>query len=178
MMAEKAPSKPEPAAAGREPSFEQALTELEEIVAQLVAGEKPLDESLALYERGVAALKRCHEILDKAEKRIQTLVKTAGGDPDLRDAELPQRGTQAAAAAEAVNAESPGNPGQRKKKSARQQVDAEGGARQNPGTSADASARPNDVFPLRVSTEETRLSGKHAGENRPGRGGSLFGGTQ
>src|SRR5947208_1198320 len=69
-------------------SFEDALAELEEIVAQLEAGEKPLEESLALYERGVGALARCHGILDKSEKRIRLLVKDASGAPALEDVEI------------------------------------------------------------------------------------------
>lgn len=73
-------------------SFEDALNELEDIVGQLEAGTKPLDESLALYEKGVGALKHCHGILDKAEKRIRVLVKNARGEPELRDAEIPNAG--------------------------------------------------------------------------------------
>ena len=36
-------------------SFEQALSELEKIVAQLESGQAPLEESIALYERGAVA---------------------------------------------------------------------------------------------------------------------------
>lgn len=67
--------------------FEARLGELEEIVRQLEEGEKPLDESLTLYERGIAALKACHGALDQAEKRIRMLVKDAGGAPALEEAE-------------------------------------------------------------------------------------------
>ena len=55
-------------------------------------GAKPLDESLALYEKGVGALKHCHGILDKAEKRIRLLVKNERGEPVLEDAPLPIAG--------------------------------------------------------------------------------------
>jgi len=80
---------PKPTPANSEqPCFEHCLEELEAIVAQLEAGEKPLDESLALYEKGVAALKRCHEMLDKAEQRIRLLVRAPGGAPALQDAEI------------------------------------------------------------------------------------------
>ena len=78
-------------AVGRK-SFEDALDELEDIVGQLEAGSKPLDESLALYEKGVGALKHCHSILDKAEKRIRILVRNAQGEPELREAEIPDAG--------------------------------------------------------------------------------------
>lgn len=66
-------------------SFEKTLAELEEIVQQLEEGDKPLDQSIALYERGVKALKTCHAVLDQAEQRIKTLVKDAGGKPVLKD---------------------------------------------------------------------------------------------
>lgn len=66
-------------------SFEKTLAELEEIVQQLEEGDKPLDQSIALYERGVKALKTCHAVLDQAEQRIKTLVKDAGGKPSLKD---------------------------------------------------------------------------------------------
>ncbi len=65
--------------------FEDSLAELEKIVSELEAGERPLDESLALYERGMASLKQCHQILDKAEKRIRLLVQGPAGEPQLQD---------------------------------------------------------------------------------------------
>ncbi|MCW8129714.1 MAG: exodeoxyribonuclease VII small subunit [Planctomycetota bacterium] len=67
--------------------FEDKLAELEEIVRQLEDGEKSLDESLALYERGVASLKDCHAILNHAEKRIKMLVKKTDGAVELADVE-------------------------------------------------------------------------------------------
>ena len=70
-------------AAQAKESFEGSLAELEEIVSQLEAGAKPLDESLALYERGVSALKRCHAMLDKAEQRIRLLVRGENGEPQV-----------------------------------------------------------------------------------------------
>lgn len=89
-MAAKRPAKPSHEGADDEApkaSFETKLTELEEIVRQLEEGEKPLDESLELYEKGVSALKVCHQILDRAEKRIRTLVQRPDGEVELRDAD-------------------------------------------------------------------------------------------
>jgi len=86
------PAEPNSGDAIARKSFEDALAELEDIVGQLEAGSKPLDESLALYEKGVGALKHCHSILDKAEKRIRILVRNAQGEPDLREAEIPDAG--------------------------------------------------------------------------------------
>jgi exodeoxyribonuclease VII small subunit len=54
-------------------SYEQALAELESIVASLESDKLPLDESMALYERGQALTKHCVELLDKAELRVKQL---------------------------------------------------------------------------------------------------------
>jgi exodeoxyribonuclease VII small subunit len=54
-------------------SYEQALAELEEIVASLEANKLPLEESMKLFERGQALTKRCLELLEKAELRIKQL---------------------------------------------------------------------------------------------------------
>jgi exodeoxyribonuclease VII small subunit len=54
-------------------SYEQALDELETIVASLESGKLQLDETMALYERGQALTRHCVELLDKAELRIKQL---------------------------------------------------------------------------------------------------------
>ncbi len=53
-------------------SFEDALRELEVVVARLEE-ELPLEEALALFERGQALLKRCQEQLAAAELKVQQL---------------------------------------------------------------------------------------------------------
>lgn len=93
-MAARKGSKPAAETGDTQVSFEQQLAELEEIVRQLEDGEKPLDESLALYEKGVTSLKACHAILDRAEKRIKVLVQHASGEPALEDASGGATGTQ------------------------------------------------------------------------------------
>jgi exodeoxyribonuclease VII small subunit len=62
--------------------FESAIAELERIVKQLEDGDLPLDTSLALYERGVALTRYCHDQLGSAERRIEQLTERG----DLRDA--------------------------------------------------------------------------------------------
>jgi exodeoxyribonuclease VII small subunit len=52
-------------------SYEQALEELESIVASLEANKLPLDETMALFERGQALTKHCMELLDTAELRVK-----------------------------------------------------------------------------------------------------------
>lgn len=66
-------------------SFEEALRELEQIVQQLEEGNLPLDQALALYERGVALAEHCQALLDKAELRIKQLVPNPEGGYDLED---------------------------------------------------------------------------------------------
>ena len=54
-------------------SFEAAFAELETIVARLESGELPLDESVALFERGRKLSEHCQALLDKAELRVKQL---------------------------------------------------------------------------------------------------------
>jgi exodeoxyribonuclease VII small subunit len=57
--------------------FEAAIAELESIVKKLEDGELTLEQSLLLYERGVALSRYCHGQLEQAERRIEIL--TEGG---------------------------------------------------------------------------------------------------
>ena len=60
-------------------TFDDALAELQRTVAELETGGQPLEESIALYERGVALHERCARLLADAELRVQRLVERAGG---------------------------------------------------------------------------------------------------
>jgi exodeoxyribonuclease VII small subunit len=53
--------------------FETALTQLETLVAQMEGGSLPLDQSLAVYERGVELAKVCQQRLDAAEQQVKVL---------------------------------------------------------------------------------------------------------
>ncbi|MBZ0301671.1 MAG: exodeoxyribonuclease VII small subunit [Anaerolineae bacterium] len=59
-------------------SFEAAYAELETILEQLESGELPLEDSVALFERGRKLSERCQTLLDKAELRVNQL--TGSGD--------------------------------------------------------------------------------------------------
>ena len=61
-------------------SFEAALEKLERIVDRLEKGELSLEESLRLYEEGIALSRLCHGRLEEAEGRIELLLKNARGD--------------------------------------------------------------------------------------------------
>ena len=59
--------------------FEDALQRLEEIVDRLETGELPLEDSLKVFEEGVALARRCSKYLEEAEKRIELLTKDESG---------------------------------------------------------------------------------------------------
>ncbi|MCW8905797.1 MAG: exodeoxyribonuclease VII small subunit [Sedimenticola sp.] len=58
-----------------EPSFEQALSELETLVDTLEQGDLSLEESLKSFERGVALTRTCQQALKEAEQKIQILTE-------------------------------------------------------------------------------------------------------
>ena len=62
-------------------SFETALGELEKIVAKLEEGKVPLEESVAIYERGEALKNRCADLLKEAEARVEKIRLSPGGKP-------------------------------------------------------------------------------------------------
>ncbi len=62
-------------------SFEDALRALEDVVRRLESGDVPLDESIALYERGEELRKACQSRLDAAQERIEKIVAGADGKP-------------------------------------------------------------------------------------------------
>lgn len=62
-------------------SFEAALGELERIVDQLEGGNVPLEQSIAIYERGEALKKHCEAMLKKAEARIDKITLKPDGTP-------------------------------------------------------------------------------------------------
>ena len=56
-------------------TFEQAIKQLTEIVSKIEQGKIPLQDSLEQYEKGMALIKHCKGILEKAEKRIEKISK-------------------------------------------------------------------------------------------------------
>jgi exodeoxyribonuclease VII small subunit len=62
-------------------SFETALKELEGIVQKLESGQAPLQESIAIYERGQALKDHCEGLLKAAEARIEKITLNRDGKP-------------------------------------------------------------------------------------------------
>lgn len=61
--------------------FEKAFKELETIVQRLEGEELPLDESLRLFEQGINLSRFCHQRLEEVEKKIETILADAKGQP-------------------------------------------------------------------------------------------------
>ena len=67
-------SKKSPTPAADEPaSYEQALAELERLVAELESGQLPLDRLLAGYQRGARLLEYCRARLEAVEQQVKVL---------------------------------------------------------------------------------------------------------
>lgn len=69
-------------------SFEQALAELERIVAQLESGQAPLEQSIELYERGARLKAHCEARLEAARLRVEKIVVGSGGSVETEPAEF------------------------------------------------------------------------------------------
>jgi exodeoxyribonuclease VII small subunit len=66
-------SKPEATADSVPVGFEQALAELETIVARMESGELTLEQSLTSYKRGAALLQYCQSALKDAQQQVKML---------------------------------------------------------------------------------------------------------
>ena len=54
-------------------SFEEAMTELDQLVARMEAGELPLEASVAAYKRGSELVKHCAAQLEKVDSQVKVL---------------------------------------------------------------------------------------------------------
>lgn len=59
--------------------FEKAIEKLEGIIEDLENQNVSLDDSLKKYEEGIKLIRTCTEKLEKARKRVEVLVREAGG---------------------------------------------------------------------------------------------------
>lgn len=66
-------------------TFEQSIQQLKEIVGRIEQGEIPLEDSLEQYERGMALIKHCRGVLQKAEKRIEKISKEEPPESDVEE---------------------------------------------------------------------------------------------
>ncbi len=71
--------------------FEERLGDLEAIVAKLEGSELPLEEALALFEKGVGLVRELSKQLDEVERRLEVLVRGVEGGVELQELEEPKR---------------------------------------------------------------------------------------
>ena len=69
----------------QEMSFEQAMERLEKITAELSREGITLEESLALYEEGVALARTCNRYLEETERKIKVLRISSEGEIEEKD---------------------------------------------------------------------------------------------
>ena len=69
----------------RKKTFENAMEQLEKIVADLEAGDIPLDKALQQFEKGMALSKYCADRLDETEKKVSLLLADSRGNPEVHD---------------------------------------------------------------------------------------------
>jgi exodeoxyribonuclease VII small subunit len=68
-----------------EPTFEEALGQLESLVARLEGGDLPLEEALRTFEEGIRLARLCAARLEDAEQRVRLLAQ----GPDGTETEIP-----------------------------------------------------------------------------------------
>ena len=61
--------------AEKKPGFEQSVNRLNEIIRAMERGDTPLEESIKLFEEGAKLAGHCETLLQKAEQRVNKLVK-------------------------------------------------------------------------------------------------------
>lgn len=59
---------------GAKPSFEEALGRLEKIISRLEGGDMPLEETISLFEEGMALAAACDRSLEEAELKVRELL--------------------------------------------------------------------------------------------------------
>lgn len=67
-----------------EPSFEENLKELEEILQQLEHGELPLETALAKFENGMRLIRLCNQQLDAVDRKVEILLRDEAGSLTTR----------------------------------------------------------------------------------------------
>lgn len=71
--------------------FEEGLGDLEGIVERLESADLPLEEALALFEKGIGLVRTLGKQLDEVEKKLEVLARNAAGEPETHAMEEPSR---------------------------------------------------------------------------------------
>ncbi len=67
-----------------QPSFEDSLAKLEQIVEKMESGDLKLEDSLKLFEEGMRLTKDCNQRLTEIEKKVKQLLKTASAKEEVK----------------------------------------------------------------------------------------------
>jgi exodeoxyribonuclease VII small subunit len=70
-------------------TYEEAFGELSDLVEKLQQGDLPLEETIALYERGMKLSFHCERFLDEADRRIEVLARGEDGRLEAEELEEP-----------------------------------------------------------------------------------------
>ncbi|MCH7822185.1 MAG: exodeoxyribonuclease VII small subunit [Proteobacteria bacterium] len=68
--------------------LEQSLTDLEQLVEELESGDLPLEKAMQKFEEGIKLTRNCQAALKDAEQKVEILLKSAGGDEQLKEFEV------------------------------------------------------------------------------------------
>jgi len=66
-------------------TFEKAMEQLEQVVADLETGDIPLDKALKKFEEGMVLSKYCADRLDETEKKVSLLLADSQGQLQEHD---------------------------------------------------------------------------------------------
>ena len=66
---------------GKNPTFEENMQRLEQIVRAMERGDVPLEESLKLFQEGTELVRRCGKLLDEAEMQVKKITVGEDGNP-------------------------------------------------------------------------------------------------
>lgn len=69
----------------KNPTFEENMRRLEQIVRSMERGDVPLEESLKLFREGTALVEACGKLLDEAEMQVKRITTAADGSPVEED---------------------------------------------------------------------------------------------
>tara|TARA_R110002111_G_scaffold127255_3_gene192108 strand:- start:448 stop:708 length:261 start_codon:yes stop_codon:yes gene_type:complete len=69
-------------------NFEEAMSELEQVVRQLEDGRVPLEQAIGSYERGAALKTRCEVLLKEARLTVEEIYKSKEGNVEVKTSDL------------------------------------------------------------------------------------------
>ncbi len=108
-----------------EPSFEQAMDRLEEIVLLMEGDRMPLDEMVGSYEEGMRLLKHCRQRIEVARRRIEVITTDAEGRPAVTAFDPAQAAAETAGTESSEDKSRPAAAPARKKKPVEVETDSD-----------------------------------------------------